>query len=195
VIWKDPSIAPAGTTTLIGARIAVESGGVDRHLTGNRRPTDGAGYVTVTVPVTADPAVTDDADKTKLLRTLGSRANRLTSLAALDPAVVVTTTSTVSRVPAGAVAVIVVSEFTANWSVWFAPNRTVVTSVKPVPVITTSVPPSTLPETGSMAVTVGAGTVLVVVVVVVVVGAVEVSPHEAISTLRMTGPPYRSGNV
>jgi hypothetical protein len=71
------------------------------------------------------------------------------------PLGVVTVTST-APLPAGVVAVIVVSLSTVKLAV-VAPNRTWVAPVKFVPLIVTSVPPSAVPVVGLMLVTVGGG--------------------------------------
>ncbi|MCW7984727.1 hypothetical protein XF35_05155 [Streptomyces platensis subsp. clarensis] len=69
------------------------------------------------------------------------------------PAGVVTVTCTVPE-PAGAVAVIWVSELTVK-EACVAPKRTPVAPVKPVPVTVTWVPPAVEPEVGETDVTAG----------------------------------------
>ncbi len=71
------------------------------------------------------------------------------------PPRLVTVTSTVPAVPAGAVAVIAVSESTVKLAAGAWPNETVVAPVKPVPVTVTAVPPAAGPESGERPVTVG----------------------------------------
>jgi len=73
------------------------------------------------------------------------------------PPPVVTVTSTVPAAPAGAVAVIEVSELTVKPSAFAAPNFTAVAPEKPVPVIVTGVPPAVGPAVGEIDVTVGTG--------------------------------------
>jgi hypothetical protein len=77
-------------------------------------------------------------------------------LVGLVPPGVVTVTSTTPE-PAGAVAVIWVSELTVTLVAAVAPNLTDVAPVKPVPVIVTTVPPAAGPEVGLMPVTLGTG--------------------------------------
>jgi len=74
------------------------------------------------------------------------------------PPAVVTVTFTGPAVPAGAVAVIWVAEFTTTFVAAFAPKRTDVAPVRFVPVIVTTVPPATGPLAGLSAVTVGTAT-------------------------------------
>jgi hypothetical protein len=69
---------------------------------------------------------------------------------------VVTVTSTVPTVPAGAVAVMLVALLTVN-AAGFAPKSTAVAPVKVVPVTVTLVVPVLCPEVGLTPVTVGAG--------------------------------------
>ena len=71
------------------------------------------------------------------------------------PAGVVTVTSTVP-VPAGLLAVIVVSFTTVRFVAAVVPNSTAVAPVKPVPVIVTGVPPAVGPLVGLRPVTAGA---------------------------------------
>ena len=71
---------------------------------------------------------------------------------------VVTRTSTVPALPAGAVAVICVAELTVKPVAAVAPKLTAVAPVKFVPVITTDVPPPVGPAVGEIDVTVGAAT-------------------------------------
>ena len=73
----------------------------------------------------------------------------------LVPLGVVTVTSTVPELPAGAVAVICVGRFTVNVVAGVAPNFTAVAPVKFAPVIVTTVPPAIGPFAGDTAVTVG----------------------------------------
>ena len=70
------------------------------------------------------------------------------------PATVVTVTSTVPAVSAGAVAVIEVAEFAVMVPA-VAPNLTPEAEVRPVPVMVTEVPPAIEPPVGLIAVTVG----------------------------------------
>jgi len=72
------------------------------------------------------------------------------------PPVVVTVTSTVP-VPVGDVAVIDVSE-PAVMLAGLLPKSTAVAEPRPVPVMTTEVPPADGPDAGAMPVTVGAAT-------------------------------------
>ena len=72
------------------------------------------------------------------------------------PAALVILISTVPAEPAGLVAVIEVALFTVyELAVMLLPNITLVTPVKPVPVMVTLVPPATGPADGEMPVTVG----------------------------------------
>ena len=73
------------------------------------------------------------------------------------PPAVVTVTSTGPAWPAGEVAVMEVSLFTVNAVAAALPNFTLVAPVNPVPVMSTWVPPASVPEVGLMLVTVGAG--------------------------------------
>jgi hypothetical protein len=72
-------------------------------------------------------------------------------------------------------AVMDVSESTVYAVAAVAPKTTDETSMKPVPVIVTVVPPSALPDVGDIAVTAGGSCVVVVVVVDVVSGEVGVT--------------------
>ncbi|BBH18908.1 hypothetical protein Back11_02530 [Paenibacillus baekrokdamisoli] len=72
------------------------------------------------------------------------------------PPVVVTLTSTVPALPAGAVAVICVAEFTVKPVAAVAPNVTAVAPDRFVPVNVTVVPPDVGPDVGEMLVIVGA---------------------------------------
>ncbi|MNM52520.1 hypothetical protein D3C81_635990 [compost metagenome] len=74
------------------------------------------------------------------------------------PPGVVTRTSTVPALPAGAVAVICVALFTVKPEAAVAPKVTAVVAPNPVPVMMTVVPPPAGPDVGEMLVTVGAGT-------------------------------------
>jgi len=76
-------------------------------------------------------------------------------LVALVPPAVITVTSEVPKLPAGAVAVIVVALVTVKVVADVAPNLTAVVPVKPVPVIVTDVPPAGRPATGLTPATVG----------------------------------------
>jgi len=73
------------------------------------------------------------------------------------PAAVVTVTSTNPAGPAGLMAVICVPDTTLNDDAAALPKLTAVASVKPVPVIVTSAPPSVVPVSGDTPVTAGAG--------------------------------------
>ena len=73
---------------------------------------------------------------------------------ALVPPAVLTVTSTVP-VPAGATAVIEVSELTVTLEATVEPKSTVAFAVKRVPVIVTLVPPASGPLSGDTFVTVG----------------------------------------
>jgi hypothetical protein len=75
---------------------------------------------------------------------------------------VVTVTSTVPAASGGEVAVMEEAELTAKVVAATAPNVTVVTPVKLVPVIVTEVPPAVTPEFGLTPVTVGGGGVVAV---------------------------------
>jgi hypothetical protein len=79
--------------------------------------------------------------------------NRSDALTAEVPPGVTTVTSTVAE-PAGEIAVIDVDEFTVN-AAPFAPNRTAVAPMNPVPVTVTLVAPASGPEDGLIAVTAG----------------------------------------
>ena len=76
------------------------------------------------------------------------------------PAVLVTVTSWVP-VPAGAVAVIEVPDFTVKVVAVVVPKSTADTAVNPVPVTVTEVPPAAGPAVGLIFVTVGATTTAV----------------------------------
>ena len=76
----------------------------------------------------------------------------------LVPPVVVTVTSTVPAVPAGAVAVMLVALLTVNAVAAVPPKLTALAPVRLVPVIVTMVPPAVGPEDGLIVVTVGAAT-------------------------------------
>ena len=84
-----------------------------------------------------------------------SKAKRSAGLVAEVPLPLVTVTST-EPVPAGETAVMEVAEFTVTEAAGVAPNETVGSPVKPVPVMVTEVPPAAGPKSGLMAVTVGA---------------------------------------
>ena len=73
------------------------------------------------------------------------------------PPVVVTLTVT-APLPAAVTAVIWVAELTTKLAAAVPPNWTAVAPVKPVPVMTTLVPPAAGPDVGASPVTVGAGT-------------------------------------
>ena len=74
------------------------------------------------------------------------------------PAGVMTTTSTVDGLPAGAVAVSCVPAlFRLRTATTVAPNRTPVASPRLAPLIVTTMPPPRGPEAGEMLVTTGAG--------------------------------------
>ena len=100
---------------------------------------------------------------------------------ALVPPLAVTRTSTVSDGEAGDSATIVVSELTVNLIASAVPKDTLVTPVKPVPVIVTEVWPEAGPVFGESFLTVGAGAVPTSIVRAV---PVEV-PSEA-NTVRAT---------
>ena len=74
------------------------------------------------------------------------------------PPGVVTLTSTVPALPAGAVAVICVSLLMVKPAAAVPPNATAVAPVNPVPVIVTVVPPATMPVIGERLVMVGGAT-------------------------------------
>ncbi len=76
----------------------------------------------------------------------------------LVPPTVVTVTSTVPAVPAGAVALMLVPLLTVKVVAAVEPNDTPVAPVKLVPVIVTVFPPAVGPAVGLRAVTVGAAT-------------------------------------
>ena len=78
-------------------------------------------------------------------------------LTALVPSGVVTVTSTVPALPAGAVALIVLGETMSNWVAAANPKATDVAPAKLPPLIVTTVPPSVGPLAGSSAVTNGTG--------------------------------------
>src|SRR5450432_3464163 len=67
------------------------------------------------------------------------------------------TLTVTAPVPAAVTAVICVSEFTTKLAAAVPPNFTAVAPVKPVPVMTTLVPPLAGPEVGANPVTVGGG--------------------------------------
>ncbi len=79
-------------------------------------------------------------------------------LVGLVPPAVVTVTSTVPAVPAGAVAVIRVALLTVKVVAAVGPNDTPVAPVRFVPVIVTVFPPAVGPAVGLTAVTAGAAT-------------------------------------
>jgi hypothetical protein len=79
-------------------------------------------------------------------------------LGAEVPPTVVTVTSTTPALPAGAVAVIDVLEFTVTPVAALDPKSTAVAPVRSVPVIVTDVPPSVGPDVGDTAVTAGSAT-------------------------------------
>ena len=85
--------------------------------------------------------------------------NSSAGLTALVPPGPVTVTSTVPptrwELPAGDVAVIDVAETTLTPVAALPPNDTVSPDAKPVPVIVTTVPPDTVPETGVTPLTAG----------------------------------------
>ena len=87
---------------------------------------------------------------------LGHFALILAALVALVPLPVVTLTSTVPALPAGALTVMDVALLTVN-VVRVAPNWTLVTPEKFVPVMVTLVPPAVGPLLGEMLLTVGTG--------------------------------------
>ena len=74
------------------------------------------------------------------------------------PPAAVTVISTVPAAPAGEVAVICVALFTVYDVALVLPNFTAVAPLNAVPVITTEVPPLTVPEDGVIPVTVGTAT-------------------------------------
>ena len=78
----------------------------------------------------------------------------------LCESVLVTTTLTIPAACAEVVAVIEVELTTVTLVAAVPPKLTVAPDEKPVPVIVTDVPPLVLPEVGEMAVTVGAGALL-----------------------------------
>ena len=80
---------------------------------------------------------------------------------ALVPPAVVTVTSTVPALPAGAVAVICVALLTVKPLALVAPNFTAVAPVNPVPVMVTVVPPPVGPDAGDTLVMVGGGWALI----------------------------------
>ncbi|KRB26617.1 hypothetical protein ASD94_14065 [Acidovorax sp. Root70] len=80
------------------------------------------------------------------------------ALVALVPPTVVTRTSTVPALPAGAVAVICVAELTVKPVAAVAPKVTAVVPARFVPVTITDVPPVIGPAVGEIDVTVGAAT-------------------------------------
>ena len=75
---------------------------------------------------------------------------------ALVPPGVVTVTSTVPALPAGAVAVMLVALLIVKLVAAVEPNLTAVAPVRLVPVIVTDVPPPVGPAVGLICVTVGA---------------------------------------
>jgi hypothetical protein len=81
--------------------------------------------------------------------------NRSLELTALVPPEVVTVTSTVPVLPAGAVAVIEVALVTVKVAA-VAPKLTAVAPVKFIPVTVTEVPPAVGPEDGLTPLTAGA---------------------------------------
>ena len=81
--------------------------------------------------------------------------NLSAATAALVPTGVTTVTSC-TPVPAGAVAVTWVAELTVKLVALVAPKRTAVAPVKVTPVIVTTVPPAVEPEAGLIPVTAGA---------------------------------------
>ena len=79
------------------------------------------------------------------------------AVAGLDPPGVVTVTSIVPAVWAGAIALIEFDTLTVNAAAGVAPNDTAVALSRSVPLMVTEVPPVTGPESGLTAVTAGEG--------------------------------------
>jgi hypothetical protein len=100
------------------------------------------------------PATGPEAGATEVTVGAGIQVNWSAAPVALVPPGVVTRTSTVP-VPAGAVAVMEVAEFTVKPVAGAAPKVTAVAAVKLVPVIVTEVPPAAGPEVGDIDVTAG----------------------------------------
>ena len=100
------------------------------------------------------------------------------ALVGLVPLGVVTVTSTVPAVPAGAVAVIWVALLTATLVAAVEPKATPVAPVKLVPVIVTEVPPAVGPEDGLTCVTAGAGGSTVAVPCAVAPGPADVTDRD-----------------
>ena len=107
------------------------------------------------------------------------------ALVALVPPAVVTVTSTVPAVPAGAVAAMVVA-VSVLMVADVVPNLTAVALVRLVPVIVTLVPAASGPEDGLTPVTVGAGGAIVAESVTVEVP--RFVPTEVIVTVTWYGP-------
>jgi hypothetical protein len=113
------------------------------------------------VPVTGVKAVTawffvSTADETLCCAATESYVYQSAVTVALVPAAVTTTISTTPAIPAGAVAVMLVSLRTVKTPAGTLPNITAEAPVKPVPVIVTLVPPARGPRLGLVAVTTGA---------------------------------------
>src|SRR5271170_1022049 len=85
----------------------------------------------------------------------GTEPNLFPQWAGDVPLGVVTVTSTMPLLPAGAFAVIAVAELTVNDVAAVEPNLTAVAPAKAVPVIVTDVPPTTGPMAGLSVVTAG----------------------------------------
>jgi hypothetical protein len=112
--------------------------------------------MTTLVPPAMGPAAGDTDTTVGMARKLNWSADEV----ALVPPLVVTVMSTVP-VPTGEVACIVVAELTVWPVAAVVPKRTVVEFItKPVPVMSTFVPPATGPAAGDKEVTVGKGEAL-----------------------------------
>ena len=91
------------------------------------------------------PAVGPEEGLTLLTVGVGVNVYWSAAVLALVPPGVVTVTSTVPAVPAGAVAVILVALLTVTFAALVGPNLTAAAPVKLVPVIVTVVPPAVGP--------------------------------------------------
>jgi hypothetical protein len=104
------------------------------------------------------PAVLPLVGEIELTVGAATYVNRSALLGALAPPAVVTVTSTAPTLPAGEVAVMEVAELTVKLVTAIEPKFRAVAPVKPVPVITTEVPPAARPLVGDIAVIVGTAT-------------------------------------
>jgi hypothetical protein len=138
---------PAGATALIdeGVTTFTEVAGLGPNMTAVA-PVNPVPVIVTGVPPVVGP------DDGLMPVTVGAYVNTSSGLVAEVPAGVVTVTSAVP-VPAGAVAVMEVSEFTVKLLAGALPNFTAVAPVKPLPDTVTTVCPAAGPNVGLMLVT------------------------------------------